>query len=197
MRTLTGEGALGLIEVEGVAGIIAGADAALKGATVDLLGWDSIGGYTTVFVSGSVSDVQAAVRAGEAAARTLVEHVVAATVTRPGPVCRRYVTRPAHPDARNPSGALGLLEARGYGIQIEACDRMIKAAAVDLVDVLTVHNRVVCVLVTGDVGAVREAVAVGRDTMAQYVHFLCDCVIPQPAPGLFGAFVASPARAEG
>ena len=40
---------IGMIEVEGIAGIIVAADAAVKSADVELLGWDSIGGFTTVF----------------------------------------------------------------------------------------------------------------------------------------------------
>lgn len=180
--------AIGLIEVEGVAGIIVGADAALKASSVKLLGWDSIGGYTTVFFAGSVSDVQAGLRAGEQAARLVVEHVVATALTGPEPVCQQYVTCPARPDPDAERAALGLLECRGYGVQVEACDRMGKAADVALVDVLTVHNRVVCTLIRGGVGAVREAIAVGRETMGTYNHFLCDTVIPQPAPGIVGTF---------
>ena len=56
--------AIGLIEVEGVAGIILAADAAVKTADVDLLGWDSIGGFTTVLFGGSISDVGAALASG-------------------------------------------------------------------------------------------------------------------------------------
>ena len=56
--------AIGLIEVEGVAGIIVAADAAVKAAEVELLGWDSIGGFTTVLFSGSISDVSAALSSG-------------------------------------------------------------------------------------------------------------------------------------
>ena len=66
--------AIGLIEVEGVAGIIVAADAAVKAAEVELLGWDSIGGFTTVLFSGSISDVSAALcswdRGGSSGRRT-------------------------------------------------------------------------------------------------------------------------------
>ncbi len=186
--------AMGLIEVEGVAGIIVGADAALKAASVELLGWDSIGGYTTVFFAGSVSDVQAGLGAGERAARQVVDHVVTAALTRPEPECRHYVTRAAQADAVQEQTALGLLESRGYGVQVEACDRMCKAADIQVVQVLTVQNRVVCVLVSGNVGAVREAIAAGRQTMVETDHFLCAAVIPQPAPGLLGAFGPSADR---
>ena len=43
------DSAIGMIEVEGVAAAIVGADAACKSADVRLMGWESIGGYTTAF----------------------------------------------------------------------------------------------------------------------------------------------------
>ena len=82
--------AIGLIEVEGVAGIILAADAAVKTADVDLLGWDSIGGFTTVLFSGSISDVGAALASGTEAARQVVEHVVSAPVTQPSEPCLSF-----------------------------------------------------------------------------------------------------------
>jgi microcompartment protein CcmL/EutN len=106
------------------------------------------------------------------------------------------VTRPAPAaDTAPASGALGLLEARGYAIQVEACDRMAKAAAVRVSEVLTVHNRVVCALVVGPVAAVQEALAVGRAAMADYEHLLAAHVIAQPAAGLVAAFAGAPAGA--
>ena len=65
--------AIGMIEVEGVAGIILASDAACKTAGVDLLGWESIGGFTTVFFGGSISKVATALKCGEEAAREVVE----------------------------------------------------------------------------------------------------------------------------
>ena len=182
------DAAIGMIEIEGVAGIIMAADAACKTAQVELLGWDSIGGFTTVFFSGSISDVGAALRRGEQAAREVVEHVVAAPLTHPEPACRNFVTVPVDPEAPVYPGALGLLETRGYGVHIPANDSMVKTAAVAVRQVLTVHNRVVCTLIEGDVGAVREALAVGRDLVAGSENFLCAALIPQPVPEVWQAF---------
>ena len=191
------DAAIGLIEVEGVAGIIVGADAACKAAAVELLGWESIGGYTTVFFSGSLSDVNAALRSGEQAAREVVEHVVAAPLTRPDPACSSYVTFPVQREALVRSGALGLVETRGYGVHVDINDRMVKTAAVEVIGVLTVHNRVVCSLIQGDVGAVEEAIAVGRGLLADYEFFLCSAIIPQPVPELLQAFAPDPQLAGG
>ena len=66
---------------------------------------------------------------------------------------------------------------------------MAKTAAVDVVDVLTVHNRVVCSLVQGDVGAVREAIARAQTRLKTYPHLMSTAVLPQPRPEVLQAFV--------
>jgi microcompartment protein CcmL/EutN len=180
--------AVGMIEVEGVAGVIVAADAACKTAEVELLGWDSIGGFTTIFFRGSISDVNAALHSGEEAARAIVERVVAAPLTRPEPGCLNHVTVPVDPEAEAHPGALGLIETRGYGAHVPANDSMVKAAAVEVRNVLTVQNRVVCSLIQGEVGAVREALAVGRAQVEGRENFLRAALIPQPVPEVVRAF---------
>ena len=180
--------AVGMIEVEGVGGIILAADAACKTAEVDLLGWDTIGGFTTVFFSGSVSAVQAALSSGEEAARQISPQVVAAPLTAPEPDCLQFVTTSVGGDHQYPNRALGLIERRGYGLHVTTNDQMAKAAAVEVFRVLTVHDRVVCSLIVGDIGAVREAVAVGRALLQDDEHFLGSAVIAQPVADVLQAF---------
>ena len=187
------EAALGLIEVEGVAGIVVASDAACKAAEVSLLGWESTGGFTTVFLQGSVAAVQTALRSGEQAAQQIVSHVVAAPLAQPDPVCERYIDNPTPDPPTETGGALGILETRGYGIHVPTNDDMVKAAAVTVYNVLTVHNRVVCSLIRGDVAAVREAVAVGEARLSSNEHFLCSACIPQPLPDVLAAFGPPPA----
>jgi microcompartment protein CcmL/EutN len=189
--------AIGVIEVEGVAGIVVAADAACKAAQVELLGWDSIGGFTTVFFSGGLSDVTAALRHGEQAARQLTEKVVAAPLSQPEPACWAFATVPVHPAIEVQPGALGLIETRGYALHVIANDRMVKAADVRVWNVLTVANRVVCTLIQGEVGAVREAVAVGRELVAAGPHFMASALIPQPLPDVLRAFGPRPAGGGG
>ncbi len=188
--------AIGLIEVEGVAGIIAAADAALKAADVELLGWESIGGFTTVLFSGSISDVGAALDSGRAAAAQVVEHVVAAPVTQPQEACLRFASFPVQKEAIVRDGALGLVETRGYAAHVYADDDMVKAADVEVVNVLTVHNRVVCSLVQGDVGAVREAIARAEMRLRDYPHLLSTLVLPQPRREVLQTFAVQ-LRGEG
>src|SRR5207253_8390438 len=74
--------ALGLLETKGLVALMEGADAMLKSANVEMIGWDKAGsGMVTAFVKGDVAAVKAAVDAdAEAAGRigTVVSvHVIA------------------------------------------------------------------------------------------------------------------------
>ncbi len=185
---MAGDPAVGMIEVEGVAAAIVGADAACKAADVELAGWASIGGYTTAFFTGSISAVAAALHSGEEAARSVIEHVVAVPLHQPAAACRHFVDFPARAHSDLPVGALGLVETRGYGAHIHTNDQMVKAAAVEVINVLTVHDRVVCSLVLGDVGAVTEAIAVAQKLLAGCEHLLGTALIPQPRPEVLAAY---------
>jgi ethanolamine utilization protein EutM len=74
--------AIGMIETKGLVALVQAADAMLKAASVEFVGWNKIGsGLCSVFVSGDVGSVRAAVDAGAAAARAVGEvqsvHVIA------------------------------------------------------------------------------------------------------------------------
>lgn len=182
--------AVGMIEVEGVAAAIMGADAACKAADVKLAGWASIGGYTTAFFTGSISDVAAALHSGEEAARAIIEHVVAVPLHQPAAPCRHFVDFPAEDPSDFPAGALGLVETRGYGVHIHINDQMVKTATVEVINVLTVHDRVVCSLILGDIGAVTEAIAVAQKLLAGCEHLLGTALIPQPRPEVLAVYAA-------
>jgi microcompartment protein CcmL/EutN len=179
---------MGLVEVEGVAGIITAADAGCKAANVQLEGWESIGGFTTVFFSGSTSAIEAALQAGEAAALQVTDHVVSSPVTRPDAACWSFVSFPRRPDAPATPGALGLLETRGYGAHVALNDLMFKTAAVEIRRVLTVHNRVVCTLIQGDVASVRAALDAGLTQCRASDNFMGSALLPQPLPEVLQAF---------
>ena len=71
--------ALGLVETKGLVGAIEAADAMVKSANIQLVGYEKIGsGLITVMVRGDVGAVKAAVDAGSAAASA-----VGSTNTRP------------------------------------------------------------------------------------------------------------------
>ena len=76
--------ALGLVETKGLVGAIEAADAMVKSANVQLVGYEKIGsGLVTVMVRGDVGAVKAAVEAGEAAANRVGELLCSHVIPRP------------------------------------------------------------------------------------------------------------------
>lgn len=80
---MTGD-ALGLIETRGLIGSIEAADAMVKAANVQLIGYEQVGGgYVTVMVRGDVGAVKAATDAGAEAASRVGEVVSVHVIPRP------------------------------------------------------------------------------------------------------------------
>jgi ethanolamine utilization protein EutM len=76
--------ALGMIETKGLVCLIEAADAALKAANVTMVGWEKIGsGIATVFLTGDVAAVKAAVDAGAGAASKIGEVLSVQVIPRP------------------------------------------------------------------------------------------------------------------
>ena len=76
--------ALGMVETKGLISLIEAADAMLKAANVQMIGWEKVGsGLVTGFVGGDVAAVKAAVDAGAAAASKVGEVVSVQVIPRP------------------------------------------------------------------------------------------------------------------
>ena len=76
--------ALGMVETRGLVALIEAADAMTKAASVELIGWDRVGGgMVTAFVRGDVAAVKAAIDAGAAAAAKIGEVVAVHVIPRP------------------------------------------------------------------------------------------------------------------
>ncbi|OUT62337.1 Propanediol utilization protein PduA [Stieleria bergensis] len=76
--------ALGMIETKGFISLVEAADAMMKAANVQYLGWDKVGsGMVSVFVSGDVAAVKAATDAGAAAAGRVGEVISVQVIPRP------------------------------------------------------------------------------------------------------------------
>jgi ethanolamine utilization protein EutM len=76
--------ALGMIETRGLVAMIEAADAMVKAANVQLVGWEKIGsGYVTAIVRGDVAAVKSAVDAGAAAAAKVGEVMSTHVIPRP------------------------------------------------------------------------------------------------------------------
>jgi ethanolamine utilization protein EutM len=76
--------ALGMIETRGFAAMVEAADAMVKAAKVDLVGYEKIGGgYVTAIVRGDVAACRAAVDAGARAGEKVGEIVSTHVIPRP------------------------------------------------------------------------------------------------------------------
>ena len=76
--------ALGMVETKGFIGSVEAADAMVKAANVQLVGYEKIGaGFVTAIVRGDVAAVKAATDAGAAAARRVGELVSVHVIPRP------------------------------------------------------------------------------------------------------------------
>ncbi len=76
--------ALGMIEVKGFVGMVEAADAMVKAAKVELVGYEKTGGgYVTAIVRGDVAAVKAATDAGAAAAKRVGELASVHVIPRP------------------------------------------------------------------------------------------------------------------
>lgn len=76
--------ALGMIESRGFAAMVEAADAMVKAAKVELVGYEEIGGgYVTAIVRGDVAAVKAATEAGARSAERVGEIVSVHVIPRP------------------------------------------------------------------------------------------------------------------
>ncbi len=76
--------AIGMIETRGFCALLEASDAALKAASVVMVGWEKVGsGLVTVFLRGDVAAVKAATDAGAAAAAQVGEVVSVHVIPRP------------------------------------------------------------------------------------------------------------------
>lgn len=76
--------ALGMIETKGFVAMVEAADAMVKAAKVELIGFEKIGGgFVTAVVRGDVAAVKAATEAGQRAAERIGELVAVHIIPRP------------------------------------------------------------------------------------------------------------------
>jgi len=76
--------AIGMIETRGLVALVQATDAAMKAANVEFKSWNKVGsGLVTLFVTGDVAAVKAAVDAGALAARGVGEVVSVHVIPRP------------------------------------------------------------------------------------------------------------------
>lgn len=176
--------AIGFIELSSIARGIEATDAMLKMAAVELLMTTIIPrGKYLVMIGGSVADVESSMRAG--------------LQTAEGVVLDHFVIQNVHPQL--PSAikgrvkverieAIGLIETKEVAPAIYAGDAAVKAAAVELIEAKNQPGGKGLVVLTGEVGAVRSAVAAGVATVKDGL-LISEIVIPYAHESLRAALV--------
>lgn len=76
--------------------------------------------------------------------------------------------------------ALGLVETIGLVPALEAADKMLKAANVELISYENIGSTLVTIMVKGDVAAVKAAVEAGAEAAARIGKLTAQNVMPRP-----------------
>jgi ethanolamine utilization protein EutM len=76
--------------------------------------------------------------------------------------------------------ALGMIETKGFAAMVEACDAMVKAAKVELVNYEKIGGGYVTAIVRGDVAACKAAVEAGTRAAEKVGEVVSSHVIPRP-----------------
>ncbi len=165
---------IGLLETSSIARGLEATDAMMKRAAVDLLLTTIVPrGKYIVMVGGAVADVEASLKAGlESADGVVVDH---------------FLIQNAHPQLppaikgrvkMELSEAVGVIETREVASAIYAGDAAAKAASVRLIEARNQPGAKGMVVLTGEVGAVRAAVAAGVATVKPGM-LIAEVVIPR------------------
>jgi carbon dioxide concentrating mechanism protein CcmO len=192
---------LGILEVNGWTSAMVSLDSMEKAAQVSVLQaeWNDMLG-AVIKITGTTSDVVAAVEAGKAAAEHFLAKVVGTVLMRPAEEAIRAIMSPAE---YNPlieqavvknlslSGetsmsntalqALGFIETQGFTAVFEAIDTACKAASVQVVGKEKLGGGYVTVVIRGDVAAVQAAVDAAKPRIDGLGKLIACHVIARPS----------------
>jgi microcompartment protein CcmL/EutN len=166
---------IGFLETASIAKGIEATDAMLKQAAVDLLMTTIVPrGKYLVMIGGAVADVESALRAGiDLAGSSVIDQFLIQNV---------HPQLPAAIKGRvkiDSLEAVGIIETKEVASAIYAGDAAAKAAAVTLIEARNQPGAKGMVVLTGDVGAVRAAVAAGVATVKKDGMLVSEVVIPR------------------
>ena len=183
--------AIGLLETQGLTPLVAGADAMLKAAQVELGGWAFIGGvlcHAPIF--GDVAAVQTALEVGRQAAERI--GTVYATLVLPQPSEGLGPLLPPAPAVEPRStGALGLIETIGYATVVGSADAMLKAADVQVERLSIGSGGRIAALATGHLDDVQVAVRAGAEAAKALGQLDASAVVSRPDPALVARFATA------
>ncbi len=187
--------ALGMIETKGLVSLIEGTDAMLKAANVEVVGWDKVGSaMVTTFIKGDVAAVKAALDAGAEASGRVGEVLSVHVIARPHDELTGLLPKAKKTDTKaagatgGASGAVGMIETKGWVGLVEATDAMGKAANVEIVKTIQIGGAFVTTIVKGDVGSVKAAVDAGAAAAGKVGELISSHVIARPHSDLIAGF---------
>lgn len=177
---------IGFLETSSIARGIEATDAMMKKAAVDLLMTTIVPrGKYLIMIGGAVADVEASMRAGrETAGSTVVDEFVIQNVHPQLPAAIKGRVKVERIEA------VGIIETKEVASAIYAGDAAVKAAAVTLIEARNQPGAKGLVVVTGDVGAVRAAVAAGVATIKKDGMLVSEVVIPRAHDALLKSLTA-------
>ncbi|MBI5202926.1 MAG: BMC domain-containing protein [Elusimicrobia bacterium] len=175
--------AIAMIETSSIAKGYEASDAMCKMASVTLVKTTVVArGKLTILISGPVGEVESALRAGIETAKDTVVH--------------QFIIRNVHQqvldtlEKRKPAetlDAVGIIETKEAIAAIQAADAAAKAASIRLLETkAVVGGGKGMVTLTGEIGAVRSAVAAAIAAVPKGM-LVTQVVIPQPDKQLFAA----------
>ena len=88
--------------------------------------------------------------------------------------------------------ALGIIETVGFTSAIQAADAAVKSANVKLGKWIKVGGGRVCIVMRGEVAAVKAAVDAGVNAAKSVGNVACSLVIPRPSDKLTSQFPIEP-----
>ena len=205
--------ALGLIEIKGWSPAMVALDAMTKAADVSLLQVELNDLYgACIKITGTTSNVQAAVAAGRGVAEQMRVDVVTDVIMAPDRGARAayeakpevsplieqdvvHIPRQGTTDTRQERNvseqapfAIGMIETQGLTAVIEAIDTACKAGNVEIIGREKLGGGYITVLIKGDVAAVKAALEAGRAKVESsgLGKLIAAHVIPRPSTQVLG-----------
>ena len=177
---------IGFIETSSIARGIEAVDSMMKMADVELLMTAIIPrGKYLIMIGGRVADVESSLRAGlRTADSTVIDH---------------FIIQNAHPELApaikgrvkvERMEAIGIIETKDVAPAIYAGDAAVKSAAITLIEARNQPGGKGLVVLTGEVGAVRTAVAAGVASIKKEGMLVAEVVIPYAHEALMKTLTA-------
>jgi len=166
---------IGFLETASIAKGIEATDAMMKQAAVDLLMTTIVPrGKYLVMIGGAVADVESALRAGiDRAGASVLDQFLIQNVHPQLPAAIKGKVKVESLEA------IGIIETKEVASAIFAGDAAAKAAAVTLIEARNQPGAKGMVVLTGEVGAVRAAVAAGVASIKKEGMLIAEVVIPR------------------